>query len=88
MRAPAPWLRNRSASPPGKVLGSFTLACALLSYVLVRITIRAAADYGVAEYAQQLVMSVLVLELVPLAAALFVALRSGAAIATEASLKV
>jgi phospholipid/cholesterol/gamma-HCH transport system permease protein len=69
-----------------QVLGGFTLACALLSWVLVRITIRAAAEYGVAEYAQQLVMSVLVLEFVPLAAALFVALRSGAAIATEVAL--
>ncbi len=69
-----------------QVLGGVTLACALLSFVLIRITIDAAEAYGVSQYALQLVVRVLVLELVPLAVALFVALRSGAAIATEVAI--
>lgn len=69
-----------------QVLGGFTLACALLSWVVIRITIDTAEAYGVAQYALQLVVRVLVLELVPLAVALFVALRSGAAIATEVAI--
>lgn len=69
-----------------QVLTGFTLSCALLSLVVIRITIDTAEAYGVAQYAVQLVVRVLVLELVPLAVALFVALRSGAAIATEISI--
>lgn len=69
-----------------QVLGGFTLVCGLLSFGLIRITIDAAEAYGVAQYAVQLVVSVLVLELVPLSVALFVALRSGAAIATEVAI--
>lgn len=69
-----------------QVIGWFTLACALLSIVLIRIVIDTAHAYGVSQYALQLVVRTLVLEGVPLAVALFVALRSGAAIATEVSI--
>ena len=69
-----------------QVLPGFTLACALISYVLIHIMAQTAHDYGMSGYALQLTERVLVLELIPLFAALFVALRSGAAINTEIAL--
>lgn len=53
----------------------FTVMCALFSLVLTRIVITTALSYGLSQYALQLVIRVLVLELIPLCAALFVALR-------------
>jgi len=64
-------------------LPGFTLVCALVSWVLIRIVIRSSNDYGLSAYALELTMRVLVLELIPLFAALFVGLRSGAAINTQ-----
>jgi phospholipid/cholesterol/gamma-HCH transport system permease protein len=69
-----------------QVLPGFTFACALGSYILIRIVAQTAHDYGMSGYALRLTESVLVLELIPLIAALFVALRSGAAISTEIAL--
>ncbi len=69
-----------------QVLVGFTLATALISYVLIRIVIATAQDFGLSQYALELTVRVLVLELIPLFAALFVALRSGAAINTEVAL--
>jgi phospholipid/cholesterol/gamma-HCH transport system permease protein len=69
-----------------QVLPWFTLLSALLSLVLIRIVVVTAANYGLTQYALEMVVRVLVLELVPLTAALFVALRSGAAINTEITL--
>lgn len=66
-----------------QALPGFTLACALLSFVLIRIVIGTAQDYGLPQYALELTVRVLVLELIPLLAALYVALRSGAAISAE-----
>lgn len=54
---------------------SFTLLCALISLVLTRIVTTTALSYGLSQYALQVVIRVLVLELIPLTAALFVALR-------------
>ena len=53
----------------------FTLLAALLSLVLTRIVVVTALSYGLSQYALQMVIRVLVLELIPLTAALFVALR-------------
>ena len=53
----------------------FTLLCALISLVLTRIVTTTALSYGLSQYALQVVIRVLVLELIPLTAALFVALR-------------
>jgi phospholipid/cholesterol/gamma-HCH transport system permease protein len=64
----------------------FTLFTALLSVVVIEITIRLARSYGLGVYALELVMRVLTLELLPLLTALFVALRSGSAISTEIAL--
>jgi phospholipid/cholesterol/gamma-HCH transport system permease protein len=53
----------------------FTVLSALLSLVLIRIVLVTALSYGLSEYALQMVVRVLVLELIPLVTALFVALR-------------
>ena len=65
------------------VLPGFTLFTALLSLVLIEITLDLARDYGLAQFALELVFRAIVLELVPLLTALYVALRSGAAMATQ-----
>ena len=57
------------------ILLGFTLLCALISVVLTRIVTSTALSYGLSQYALQVVIRVLVLELIPLTAALFVALR-------------
>lgn len=60
-----------------QVLPWFTVVISLLSLVLIRIVVVTALSYGLSQYALQMVVRVLVLELIPLSAALFVALRSG-----------
>jgi len=57
------------------ILLGFTLLCALVTVVLTRIVMATALSYGLSQYALQVVIRVLVLELIPLTAALFVALR-------------
>ena len=57
------------------ILLGFTVLCALISLVLTRIVTATALSYGLSQYALQVVIRVLVLELIPLTAALFVALR-------------
>ena len=61
------------------VLPWFTSLSALLSLVLIRIVVVTALSYGLSQYALEMVVRVLVLELIPLAAALYVALRAGLA---------
>ena len=69
-----------------QILPGFTLFAALLSYVLIQIVVTTAATYGMSVYALEISMRLLVLELLPLITALFVALRSGSAINTEVAL--
>jgi phospholipid/cholesterol/gamma-HCH transport system permease protein len=66
-----------------QILPGFMLVCAILSYMVIRIVIMAAVNYGLEDYALDIVVRVLMLELIPLFVALFVGLRSGAAINTE-----
>lgn len=66
-----------------QVLPGFTLFAALLSLVVIQITVSLAREYNLAQFALELAFRVVVLELVPLLTALYVALRSGAAIVTE-----
>jgi len=66
-----------------QVLPGFTLFATLLGTVVVEITLRTAWQFGLEQYALELTFRALVLELMPLLTALFVALRSGAAISTE-----
>jgi phospholipid/cholesterol/gamma-HCH transport system permease protein len=53
----------------------FSLGATLLGVVLIRIVVVTAQSYGLSQYALEMVVRVLVLELLPLMAALFVALR-------------
>ena len=69
-----------------QVLPGFALFAALLGIVVVTITLGAARRFGLEDYALELTFRALVLELMPLLTALFVALRSGAAISTEIAL--
>ncbi len=62
-----------------QVLPWFTLLSALVSLVLIRIVVVTALSYGLSRYALEMVVRVLVLELIPLTAAMFVALRAGMA---------
>jgi phospholipid/cholesterol/gamma-HCH transport system permease protein len=66
-----------------QILPRFTLFSALFSYVLIRIVVETAGQFGLANYALEAVIRLLVLEVLPLMTALFVALRSGAATGTE-----
>jgi phospholipid/cholesterol/gamma-HCH transport system permease protein len=62
-----------------QVLPWFTLLSALVGLVVIRIVVVTALSYGLSQYALEMVVRVLVLELIPLSAAMFVALRSGLA---------
>jgi phospholipid/cholesterol/gamma-HCH transport system permease protein len=66
------------------ILPWFALLSAVISVVLIRIVLVTALSYGLSQYALQLLIRVLVLELIPLTAALFVAMQvtvpSGAAL--------
>ncbi|NMM37324.1 MAG: ABC transporter permease [Glaciimonas sp.] len=53
----------------------FTVLSSLISVVLIRIVVVTALSYGLSRFAIEMVVRVLVLELIPLTAALFVALR-------------
>ncbi len=62
-----------------QVLPWFTVLAALVSLVLIRIVVVTSLSYGLSRYALEMVVRVLVLELIPLTAAMFVALRAGMA---------
>lgn len=53
----------------------FTLLVAMVSLVLIHIVVATAAAYGLSRYALETVIRVLVLELIPLVSALFVAVN-------------
>ena len=57
------------------VLTGFTLLAALLCAVIARIVMVTAQSYGLSRYALDLVVRVMVIELIPLTAVLFVAMR-------------
>lgn len=66
------------------VLPWFTALSTLLSVVLIRVVVVTASSYGLSQYALEMVVRVLVIELIPLSAAMFVTLRAG--LAGEATL--
>lgn len=57
------------------VLVWFTLLSSLLSLVIARIVVVTALSYGLTQYALEMLVRVLVIEIIPLTAALFVAVR-------------
>src|SRR5205085_867980 len=65
------------------VLAWFTTLAAFLTLVITRIVVVTALSYGLSQYALEMVVRVLVLELIPLTAALFAALRCTIPMATE-----
>lgn len=69
-----------------QILPGFTLFASVLSFVIIQIVVTTARDFGLSDYALEVSIRVLVLELLPLLTTLFVALRSGAAINTEVAL--
>ena len=69
-----------------RVLPGFTFFAAALGVVVVEITLASARQFGLEQYALELIFRALVLELMPLLTALFVALRSGSSISAEIAL--
>ncbi|GAB3771552.1 hypothetical protein GCM10028796_40570 [Ramlibacter monticola] len=57
------------------ILGWFTVLIALFTLIITRIVIVTSENYGLSQYALEMVVRVLLVELIPLTAALFVALR-------------
>lgn len=65
------------------ILLGFTVLAALICLVITRIVVVTAISYGLSRYALEMVVRVLVLELIPLTASLFVAMRCTIPYATE-----
>jgi phospholipid/cholesterol/gamma-HCH transport system permease protein len=63
-----------------RILPWFTLLAGLVSLVLVRVVLVTALNYGLSRIALDLVVRVLVLEVIPLLAAMYVAMRSALAV--------
>ncbi len=74
------WHVVRNTAP---VLLGFSLLSAIVTVVLTHIVLTTATSYGLTQFALQVVIRVLVLEIIPLTAALFVALRCTIPAATE-----
>lgn len=79
-RAPLAAQVVRAALP---LLAWFTLLAAIVSLVVTRIVLVTAQSYGLSQYALEMVVRVLVLELIPLTAAFAVALRVTLPMAAE-----
>ena len=69
-----------------EILPGFCAFAALFSLLIIEIVRVTARKYGLYEYALELIVRILLLEILPLMTALFVALRTGAAINTEIAL--
>ncbi|MFN0038712.1 MAG: MlaE family ABC transporter permease [Burkholderiales bacterium] len=69
-----------------QILPGFTAFAAVFSVVFIQIVGATARDFGLYAYALELVVRVLVLEILPMMTAFFIALRTGAAINTEVAL--
>jgi phospholipid/cholesterol/gamma-HCH transport system permease protein len=69
-----------------QILPGFTVFAALFSVLIIEIVSSTAGRYGLYENALELIVRILVLEILPLMTALFIALRTGAAINTEVAL--
>jgi phospholipid/cholesterol/gamma-HCH transport system permease protein len=69
-----------------QILHVFLAYVLLISWILISIILTTARDFGLAEFASEMTIRVLVLELLPFLAVLFIALRSGSAMNTEIAL--
>jgi phospholipid/cholesterol/gamma-HCH transport system permease protein len=69
-----------------EIFPGFIALAATLSWLLSSIVVHVARDFGLFDYALEVIIRVLVLELLPFTTVLFVALRTSAAINTEVAL--
>ena len=69
-----------------QILPGFAAFVALYTFLIIEIVGTTARKYGLYQYALELIVRVLVLEILPLMTALFIALRTGTAINTEVAL--
>ena len=69
-----------------QILPVFLGYALVISWLIITIILTTARDFGLTEFATEMTIRVLVLELLPFLTALFIALRSGSAINTEVAL--
>ena len=69
-----------------QILPVFLTYALVISWVIITIILSTARDFGLAEFASEMTIRVLVLELLPFLTALYIALRSGSAMNTEIAL--
>lgn len=69
-----------------QILTVFLGYALVISWLIITIILTTARDFGLTEFATEMTIRVLVLELLPFLTALFIALRSGSAINTEVAL--
>ncbi len=81
-----PHVAAHLVSPIAPLLLWYSLLSALVGMVIIHIVLVTALTYGLSQYALQMVVRVLVLELIPLSAAMAVALRIGIPAAAELAL--
>ena len=62
-----------------QILPWFTVLSSVISMVMIRVVVVSAVSYGLAAFALEMVVRILVLEFIPLVAALFVTMRSALA---------
>lgn len=74
-RSQRPVLYHQLFASTAPLLPGFVVMSALLSLVIIRIVLASAAAYGLSQYALDVLVRTLVLELLPLLVALYVALR-------------
>jgi phospholipid/cholesterol/gamma-HCH transport system permease protein len=70
----------------GSILPWYSVLAAVVSLVITRIVVVTALSYGLSQYALEMVVRVLVLELLPISAAIFVALRYMAPISSDVAM--
>lgn len=69
-----------------QILHVFLAYVLVISWLIISIILSTARDFGLTEFASEMAIRTLVLELLPFLTALFIALRSGSAINTEVAL--
>lgn len=69
-----------------QILHVFLGYALVISWLIISIILSTAREFGLTEFATEMTIRVLVLELLPFLTALFIALRSGSAINTEVAL--
>ena len=69
-----------------QILAVFLGYALVISWLIITIILSTARDFGLTQFASEMTIRVLVLELLPFLTALFIALRSGSAINTEVAL--